>query len=148
MNDDTQITPAPAPSMPAVTDAELAARYAGEALAMGRYRLGIELARLAQRAADFEGTPAAARGAQAAAELFGAPAGSDRPAVAPAAPQGPPPVKTADGHHLCGFLLERNGSQRPCYQPIAYLNIGTLEDPSAGAWAHVDLSITDHPAMP
>lgn len=144
MDDATQINI----TNPTLTDAELLARYAGEALQMGRYRLGSALARLATQAAEFEATPAAARGAQAAAELFGAPQGSDRPAVAQEPRQAPPRTTTADGHHLCGFMLERNGSQRPCYQPIAWLTMGTLEDPNAGGWAHVDLSITDHPAMP
>lgn len=39
---------------PPITDAELLGRYAGEAIALGRFRMAAALTSLAQRAADFE----------------------------------------------------------------------------------------------
>lgn len=135
-NDQTKIHNLPTTP---ITDAEIAARYAAEALHSGRYELGVELAKLAQRAAAHEGTPAAARGARAAAEMLANPNAAQRV------------LDDQGGSHapqLCGYLLEWNGQQRPCHQPIQWHSTPTLADHNAGTWLHGDQTITDHTATP
>jgi hypothetical protein len=115
--------------MPSLTDAELAARYAAEALQLGRYELGSALAHLAKQAARAAGQPRPTDLATAAAaqrDLFGAaPAATEDTAITPSA--------------RCAFTVGTD----TCHQVIWW-----EETPGAvghtGAWHHMDPSLDAH----
>jgi len=145
MQDQTRIlhiTPEPE-NRAELTDAELVASYAREALQLGRYPLGAELARLADRAARVGARPA---GHDAAALAMFGPAMANVPMVGQTRTEAP---RDAISHapQVCTFRSEVNGSGQLCHQPVAW-HPGSVGDAIALAttagWYHLDPAITDH----
>lgn len=124
---------------PSLTDAELAARYAAEALNLGRYELGSALAHLAKQASRAAAQPRPTDLATAAAaqrDLFAAP---DVEATSTTAI-----TKSA----RCGFFA----SGQYCHGVIWWQegNIGDAEQPAIVAgWKHMDAELDNyHEARP
>jgi hypothetical protein len=132
-----------------LTDAQLVASWAAEALELGRYPLGAELARLAERAerigaqrpAGHDATHDAAR-----RDLFGPATVRDVPLIGATREEWP---RDGISHapRNCTYRTEINGSARLCHQPLAW-HAGSIGDestpPSSSGWYHLDPEITDH----
>jgi hypothetical protein len=132
---------APETDRSTLSDAELVASYAREALELGRYPLGAELARLADRAARVGARPAGHDAAQAA--LFG-----HRVADVPLIGQTREEHPRSHAPSTCAQVLELNGSRSLCNQPIGWTEIPSNAPGHTGEWYHLDPEITDHAAVP
>jgi hypothetical protein len=131
---------APETDRSTLTDAQLIAGLAGEALELGRYALAVELTRLADRAARVGVRPAGHDAAQR--EMFGP--GADRVRDVPLIGQTRDEAPQRDmsrAPQVCAHRSEVNGSGVICHQPIAWAE-GTGGLP--GQWYHLDATITDH----
>lgn len=120
-----------------LTDAQLVASYAREALELGRYPLGAELAKLADRAARVGARPAGHDAAQAS--LFGQRV-TDVPLIGQTREEQP----RSHAGTTCAAVIEVNGSRLLCSQPIAWANGAG----NGAEWYHLDAEITDHAAAP
>jgi hypothetical protein len=127
---------APETDRSTLTDAQLVAGLAGEALELGRYALAVELTRLADRAARVGVRPAGHDAAQAS--LFGHRV-ADVPLIGQTREEQPRDLSRAP--QVCAHRSEVNGSGVICHQPIAWAE-GTGGLP--GQWYHLDATITDH----
>lgn len=128
-NDGTKIIPITQYDAPPLTDAQLVATWAAQALSEGRYALGEALAQLARRA-DRKSTELNARAAQR--DMFGTPNRGPAPDLPSDAPQ-------LNAH--CAFVLEEHGSRRMCSLPLFWHDGGGDVLPG---WYHRDAEITDH----
>jgi hypothetical protein len=121
-----------------VTDAQLCARYAAEAMLMGRFDLGNELAQLAQRAQRAElGRPSgtAVFRTEFAAGTVAVPLVGSTRDEQPARP-------TPRGSYCTHIAPNDDGSQRPCFKPIEW-------NGEHGAYVHADSAADeDHTALP
>lgn len=144
------------PNREELSDAELAARWAVEALEGGRLALGAALVDLARRAAHAEASPRrapvqVAYAQQAAASMFGpgAERARDVPVVRPATLQ---EAQRSHAPQVCTYVQEipvptsadpDAVMTSPCHQPIGWSDGGTS---ARSGWYHLDGTITDHTA--
>lgn len=132
---------APETDRSTLTDAQLVASYAREALELGRYPLGAELAKLADRAARVGARPAGHDAAQSA--LFGHRV-ADVPLIGSTREEQP---RGSRAPAICQEVVEENGSRRICGQPVGWAagSVGDEHNPPVQAgWYHLDPEITDH----
>jgi len=123
------------------TDAQRCAEWAQQALAEGRYQLGAEMARLADRANRVGARPAGHEAAQR--DLFG----QTRAVPLIGRTRDEQPRDASHAPQVCAMpvLGREGGLDQPCAMPIRY------SDGSNGStvgWYHLTPGITDHEALP
>lgn len=133
-----------------LTDAQWLGQLAAAALKNGRYALGVELGRLAQRAAHHERTahPSPLHiAAAAAADLFGN-GTREVPLIGSTRVEHP---ARRDGSHApsqcVATVIRDNLFETECGEPIQWVTVGP--DHSTGTWHHTEPATDDqHAPMP